>query len=233
MKVDVAVVLSGGPGTRLRPLTNDAPKGMIEVGGKPLLQWIIEWLRDNGIRQVVLGVAYLKEKIIEYFGDGNKFGVDIQYSVHSVEGGTGEGFRLAISRYIDQKVFFAMNGDQITELNLSDLADFHIKHNPVATVAVSNHRCPYGHVQINGENNVTDFIEKPLCPLALCNTGIYVLTHEILDYLPEKGDAERITFPALIKSRNLKAYSFNGFFVTINTQKDLFEVERELKRRHR
>jgi len=106
---------------------------MIEICGKPLLQRVIEWLRDNRIEQIVLGVAYMNEKIIDYFGDGSSFNVNIKYSIHSVEGGTGEGFRLAIDRHIDQKDFFAINGDQITDLNLSDLAHFHEKHNPVAT----------------------------------------------------------------------------------------------------
>ena len=77
MKVDTAVILAGGSGDRLKPLTNDLPKGMVEVYGKPLLQWIIEWLRDNKVTQIVLGVAHKKEKIINYFGDGKNFGVDL------------------------------------------------------------------------------------------------------------------------------------------------------------
>src|SRR3990170_7847841 len=126
MKIDTAAVLAGGQGDRLKPLTNGLPKGMVEICNKPLLQWIIEWLRNNDVREIILGVAHLKEKIIDYFGDGTKFGVNIRYSVHTVEGGTSEGFRLAISRYVDRDVFFAMNGDQITDLNLNDLANFHV-----------------------------------------------------------------------------------------------------------
>jgi NDP-sugar pyrophosphorylase family protein len=91
--VDTAVVLSGGPGTRLKPLTDRLPKAMVKVAGKPLLQWIIEWLSDNEVKQIVLGVAHLKERIIDYFGDGGRFNVDIKYSVHTIGGGTCEGFR--------------------------------------------------------------------------------------------------------------------------------------------
>src|SRR5207302_10324147 len=91
-----AVVLSGGEGVRLRPITTDLPKGLVKVAGKPLLQWVIEWLRDSGITNLAIGVAYLKQKIIDYFGDGSRYGVHIKYSVHTVEGGTSEGFRLAI-----------------------------------------------------------------------------------------------------------------------------------------
>ncbi len=103
-----AVILSGGEGLRLRPITHDIPKGLVKVGGKPLLEWVIEWLQQNMVTDLVIGVAYLREKIIHYFGNGGKFGVDIRYSVHTVEGGTSEGFRLAISRYVDSPSFFAL-----------------------------------------------------------------------------------------------------------------------------
>jgi NDP-sugar pyrophosphorylase family protein len=228
MKIDTAVVLAGGQGDRLKPLTNGLPKGMVEINNKPLLQWIIEWLRNNDVREIILGVAHLKEKIIDYFGDGTKFGVNIRYSVHTVEGGTSEGFRLAISRYVDRDVFFAMNGDQITDLNLNDLANFHVNSDSVATMAVANLRCPYGHVEIDDEHNVAGFVEKPVCFHMSCNTGIYVFNREILHYLPKKGDVEKTAFLALAKSHLLKAYLYNGLFVTVNTHKDLVEVKRQL-----
>ena len=230
MKIDTAVVLAGGPGNRLKPLTNAFPKGMVEIYNKPLLQWIIEWLRNNDVREIILGVAYLKEKIIDYFGDGTKFDVNIRYSVHTVDGGTGEGFRIAINRYVDRDVFFAMNGDQITDLNLKNLATFHMNYNPVATMAVTNLRCPYGHVEIDREHDVAGFMEKPICLHMSCSTGIYVFNREILHYLPERGDVENTAFLTLAKSHRLKAYPFDGFFVTVNTHKDLIEVERELGR---
>jgi NDP-sugar pyrophosphorylase family protein len=231
MNLSSAVVLAGGEGERLKPLTENLPKGMIEICGKPLLQWIVEWLRDNKIKQVVLGVAYMRENIINYFGDGSDFDVDIRYSVHTVEGGTAEGFRLAINRYISQDAFFAMNGDQISDLNLDDLAGFHIKHNSVATMAVTSPHCPYGHVRTNDKHEAVDFLEKPLCPRAVCNAGIYVFNREILRYLPERGDVEKTTFSSLSKIHQLNVYPFNGFFITVNTHKDLIEAEEVLRRK--
>ena len=230
MKVDTAIVLSGGLGNRLRPLTEDTPKGMILIRGKPMLELVMSWLRDNGVKEVILGVAYLKEKIIEYFGNGEKFGVNIKYSIHSVDGGTNEGFRLAISRYIHADVFFAMNGDQLTNLNLGDVAQFHLKHNVMATMVVTNPRCPYGHVQVDDGYNAIGFIEKPPCLHAFCNTGIYVFNKEILNHLPDKGNIEETAFPILAKKRQLKVYPFQGFFTTVNTQKDLTTAEQELAR---
>jgi len=215
----------------MKPVTDTVPKGMINVLGKPLLQWIIEWLRDYEVRNIVLGVAYLKDEIIKYFKEGSEFGVNIDYSVHTVEGGTGEGFRLAIQRHVNQSDFFALNGDQITNLDLKDLASFHLKHRRVATMALANPRCPFGHVLTDEKADVTGFEEKPPCP-ATCNTGIYVFRKEIRHHLPKTGDVEKTTFPSLAKHRELKAYRFSGFFVTINTAKDLIEAEKELRRLH-
>ena len=229
-KIDIAVVLAGGPATRLRPLTNSVPKGMIEVCGKPLLEWIVEWLKSNGVRNIVFGVAYLKDKIIDYFGDGTSFGLNIKYSVHTVEGGTCQGFRLAIERYITQQDFFALNGDQITDLDLSELATLHMTEKPTATIAINNPRCPYGHVKMNDRYEVTNFVEKPSCHI-LCNTGNYVFNRKILNYLPAKGDIERLTFPILAREHNLRGYYYNGFFVTVNTYRDLIEAEEALRKR--
>src|SRR5438445_11590280 len=110
-----AVILSGGEGLRLRPITHDIPKGLVNVGGKPLLEWVVEWLQQNRVTDLVIGVAYLKEKIMRYFGNGGKLGVDIQYSVHTVEGGTSEGLRLVISCYVDSPSLLVLNGAQITD----------------------------------------------------------------------------------------------------------------------
>jgi len=231
MQMNTAVVLAGGPGDRLRPLTRNAPKPLIEVYGKPLLQWVIEWLRANHVDNIVIGVAYMKEKIMERFGDGSRFGVDISYSVHSVEGGTGEGFSLAISRFVDDDVFFAMNSDQITDLNLSKLATFHLKHHPTATIAVTNPPCPFGILEVDENCDIIGFSEKPRCPSVHCSTGIYVFDRSILKYLPINGDVEKVTFPRLSEMGSLKAYSFSGSFITINTVKDFIAAENELRKR--
>jgi len=228
--MDTAIILAGGPATRMKPFSDTVPKGMIKVLGKPLLQWIVEWLRDYDVRNIVLGVAYMKDKIIEYFKEGSEFGVDIKYSVHTVEGGTSEGFRLAIKRHVSRRDFFALNGDQITDLNLRRFEKFHLKHGRIATMVVTNPSCPFGQVRIKRSLDVTEFLEKPHCSVAFCNAGIYAFRRDVLSYLPKKGDVEKATFPTLTKSRQLKAYAFKGFFTTVNTFKDLIEAEKELKR---
>src|SRR5439155_7050027 len=157
-----AVILSGGEGLRLRPITHDIPKGLVRVGGRPLLEWVVVWLQENRVTELVIGVAHLKEKIMRYFGGGEKFGVDIRYSVHTVEGGTSEGFRLAISRYVDSPSFFALNGDQITDLRLGSFHSSYSKDRALASIAVVHPRLPFGLVEISPKGFCEGFVEKPV-----------------------------------------------------------------------
>lgn len=230
-RVKTAVILAGGAGLRLRPLTKDQPKVMVKVLGKPVLQWVIEWLRHNGIKHVVLGVAYCKESVINHFGDGSKFGLEISYSIHSVDGETGEGFRLAISRYVQDNVFVAMNGDEITNFDLKDMLDFHVKFGYKATIAVTDLRSPFGVVEIGRNGLVLAFREKPVIPSVLVNTGIYIFSDDIKNYLPKKGPIEVTTFPLLVKRKILGSYKMKGSWLTVNTIKDLRLAEEVLKRR--
>jgi mannose-1-phosphate guanylyltransferase len=226
-----AVVLSGGAGIRLRPITNDLPKGLVTVGGKPLLQWVVEWLAASGIKNIVMGVAFLKEKIIDFFGDGERFGVHISYSVHTVEGGTGEGFRLAISRYVEDPTFYALNGDQITDVKLIPFLTRHVKKNASATIAVVHPKLPFGLVDVDKNDNCVGFSEKPVLGDRFISTGVYVFQHEILKYIPNAGDVEKTTFPQLVRMHKLAAYRHPGSFITVNSLRELDEAESQLKER--
>jgi NDP-sugar pyrophosphorylase family protein len=219
--VKTAVLLAGGSGSRLYPLTNDRPKPMVNLLGKPILQWVIEWLKSNGVTNLVIGVAYCKESVMDHFKDGTDFGVKISYSVHSVEGETGEGFRLAISRYVADDLFVALNGDEITNFRLDGLIRYHLKNDPVATIAVAHPRCPFGVISANGDGLVDSFLEKPLLDSLFTSIGIYLFSRRILDYLPKRDSVERATFPLLAKRGLLRAYPIDGTWLTINTMKDL------------
>jgi NDP-sugar pyrophosphorylase family protein len=203
---------------------------MIVAAGKPLLEWVLKWLGRNQVRNIVIGVAYKKEKIIDYFGDGERFGVTISYSNHTVEGGTAQGFRLAIEKHVNDDIFVAMNGDELVDLNVSDLAEFHSSNGGIATIAVGPLRSPYGVIQLEGAD-VIGFQEKPILRSHYVSIGTYIFSREVLDYLPEEGDVERTTFPRLASVRKLKAYVHNGFWATVNTIKDLEDVEHQLWRR--
>ena len=224
-----AVVLSGGEGIRLRPITADLPKGLVKVGGKPLLQWFVEWLKANGVSDIVMGVAYLKDQIIDFFGDGARFGVGIQYSVHTVPGGTGEGFRLAISRYVGDQTFFALNGDQITDLKLKTILAKHRRNSVLSTIAVVHPRLPFGLVKVDKSGYCRGFLEKPLLKDVNISTGIYVFEREIVQHLPRTGDVERTTFPTLSRVGKVAALRHNGTFITINSLRELEDAEKQLR----
>jgi len=226
-KVRTAVVLVGGSGLRMRPLTQDLPKCMIPLKGKPLVYWTLTWLRDNGFDHAVLGVSYRKEVVIKYVKE-NPLGINVDFSEHTQEGETGEGFRLAIKRHVNDENFLAMNGDELSNLNLQKFIDYHLSKNPVATIAVSPMRSPFAVLKIEGEN-IIEFKEKPLLKDTYVSAGIYVFNHSICEYLPAIGSIERLTFSVLAKKGLLKAHKLgeNEKWLTINTIKDLSMAEQE------
>jgi Nucleoside-diphosphate-sugar pyrophosphorylase involved in lipopolysaccharide biosynthesis/translation initiation factor 2B, gamma/epsilon subunits (eIF-2Bgamma/eIF-2Bepsilon) len=115
-----AVILAGGFGKRLRPLTDDRPKPLVEVAGRPILAWQIDWLREQGVTDIVLAVGYLGGKIFEYVGDGSQFGVKVYYSVEREPLGTGGAIKNAL-KYINDEYFIVVNGDIITNLGVGRL----------------------------------------------------------------------------------------------------------------
>jgi mannose-1-phosphate guanylyltransferase len=226
-KIKTAVVLVGGAGLRMRPFTEDMPKCMVPLNGKPLIYWTISWLKSQGFKHIVLGVAYRKEAVINYLKD-NPQGLQIDFSEHTVEGETGEGFRLAISRFVKDDNFLAMNGDEITNLNLERLEELHLMNKPVATIAVAPMRSPFGILELEGDD-IVSFKEKPLVENMFVSIGVYIFNQKILDYIPENGSIEKTVFPLLVKKRVLKACKLkpDELWLTINSVKDLSVAEKE------
>jgi mannose-1-phosphate guanylyltransferase len=226
-KINTAVILVGGAGLRMRPFTEDMPKCMVPLKGKPLIHWIISWLKSQGFKHIVLGVAYHKEVVINYLKK-NSQGLKIDFSEHTVEGETGEGFRLAISRFVKDDDFLAMNGDEITSLNLERLEELHFMSKPIATVAVAPMRSPFGILELEGDD-IVSFKEKPLVENMFVSIGVYIFNRKILDYIPENGSIEKTVFPLLAKKRELKACTLKPqeLWLTINSVKDLSVAEKE------
>ena len=214
---------------RLRPLTENLPKCMIPLRGKPLLYWTLSWLEDYGFNHVVLGVSHRKETVINYFKK-KTLGIKVDFSEHTQEGETGEGFRLAIKRHVNDENFLAMNGDELTNMNLEKFVDFHFAQKGIATIAVSPMRSPFAVLELNG-NDIVEFKEKPLLEDQIINVGIYVFNHSICDYLPTIGSIEKTTFPVLAEKRLLKAYRLGKGerWLTINSVKDLSLAEEEFE----
>jgi NDP-sugar pyrophosphorylase family protein len=214
--VQEVIILAGGKGERLRPLTHDRPKAMVEIMGSPILGYQLRWLKSAGIKRVLISCGYLHEVIADYFGDGSKWGVQIEYLVESEPLGRGGGMKRAL-RQVENKTepVLALNGDLITNLDLQ------------ATLVVVPLKSPFGIVDIDGDT-VTGFREKPILPFFI-NAGIYVLAPSIMDLLPDKGDHEELTFPQLAKNHELKAYKSEAFWRTVDTVKDVSELRNELE----
>lgn len=229
-RISTAVILAGGRGLRLSPVTDSLPKALVRIKSRPLLEWIIRWLASSGVKELVIGVAFEKEKIIAYFGDGSRFGVSIRYSVHTVEGGTAEGFRLAIERHVHDDTFLAMNGDELTNLNVNKLFETHAKSGAIATVAVAKLRSPFGVVRLDLADNVAGFDEKASIPGVLVSIGVYAFQRQVLEYLPPQGDIERTVFPILSQMGKLHAYRHEGFWATVNNLKELQQAVDEIDR---
>ncbi len=231
MSIETAIIIAGGRGLRLGPYTEDIPKPMMKVLGKPLLQWILEWLVNEGIKKVVLGVAHRKEKIIEHFKDGSAFGIELTYSHHKLESGTGGAFKLAIKNgKVNDETFLAMNGDELTDIAIKNLVVFHNNQNGIVTVLAAPLRSNFGVLEINNQHTVTSFEEKPLIDTKFVSSGIYIFDQKIYDYLPEEGSLERETFMKLTEENKLKAFRYFGFWQTVNTIKDMEIAENDLKR---
>jgi len=222
-----AVILAGGFGKRLKPITDTIPKPLIEICGKPILVRQIEWLRSHGVRDVILCIGFLKEKIIDYLGNGKKFGAHIGYVVEDEPLGTGGAILNAEHLLKGDKHFLVLNGDILTDLNPKPLTDGLDGY--VGTLALVPLRSPYGIVNTDGKGVITSFTEKPILYTYWINAGIYCLTVDIFPYLKEKNNIETTAFPELAAKGLLKAiYYKDCFWRSIDVHKDIEEVEREL-----
>jgi len=223
-----SVILAGGFGKRLKPLTDNRPKPMIEILDKPILEWQIKHLAKNNIKEIIICVGYLKEQIIDYISSGNKFDVHVAYTVEDEPLGTGGALKNTYSLLKDEKNgFFMINGDILTNINLLDLANEN-NHSKLALVPLKS---PYGIVEFDENLNVTGFEEKPNIDGKWINAGIYFFNQEVFDYLPERGNIETTALPAMSKEQKLKAKNFeNSFWKSIDSHKDIEESSKELSK---
>lgn len=176
-----AVVMAGGFGTRLRPLTESTPKPMLPVGGRPLMELIVDQLRHTGVQKINITTHFMAEKIISHFGDGSGFGVDIEYVREESPLGTGGALGL-IERPTDP--LLVINGDILTDIDFRAMHAYHQEHNAQMTVAVRRYEVtvPYGVVECDGAF-ITDLREKPQLGFFV-NAGIYLLEPTVYNYIP-------------------------------------------------
>ncbi|MBA3750802.1 MAG: nucleotidyltransferase family protein [Nitrosopumilus sp.] len=224
------VILAGGFGKRLKPITDNRPKPMIEILGKPIIEWQIKLLAKNNIREIIICVGYLKEQIINYIASGNKFNVKVAYTVEEEPLGTGGALKNTYSLLKDEKEgFFMINGDILTNIDMSSLAN----KNETNTLAVVPLKSPFGIVDFDQQLIVTGFTEKPNIIDKWINAGIYFFNQDIFNHLPDKGNIETTALPAMANQRILKVIKFeNSFWKSIDSHKDIEESSKELSRNY-
>jgi NDP-sugar pyrophosphorylase family protein len=227
----IALILCGGLGERLRPHTEKVPKVMLEVNGRPILEQIIGRLKESGITEIVLLCGYLYEKIALHFGDGKKFGVNIQYSVEKEKLGTGGAVKNA-KKFVDED-FILINGDVVTDFPLKDLIDAFGKtgKNVLCIVRPFN---PFGVAKISHVDGsvcrIDSFEEKPKMNDWI-NAGYTVMKRSVIDDFPDKGDVETQVYPKLQADGEILGFMIEDkyFWKSIDTSKDLREMNREKK----
>jgi mannose-1-phosphate guanylyltransferase / phosphomannomutase len=216
-----AVVMAGGEGTRLRPLTSNQPKPMVPIVGKPCMEHIIELLRAHGLEDVVVTVAFLPQAIRGYFGSGEALGVDIEYSVEEAPLGTAGSVRLASKRLTE--TFLVISGDALCDVDLTKLVEFHKEKGAAVTIGLKSVENPleFGIVVTDADGRIERFFEKPSWSQVFSdtiNTGIYVLEPEVLKHIPTDRpyDFSKELFPLLLEmGRPLYGYVMDGYWQDI------------------
>lgn len=227
-----ALIIAGGQGERLRPLTNERPKAMVPVAGRPIMEHQIAWLREGGVTDVVALCGYKGHVIRDHFGDGSAFGVRMHYSFEEEPLGRGGALRQGHEMFLasEEGPAIALNGDVITRQPLQDLIDYHRRKGAAATLMLVPLRSPYGIARTDRAGRITSFTEKPALPYWI-NAGIYVLSPEFFRRLPVKGDHEDTVFPELAAEGRLYGFKSRAYWRAVDSVKDLTEAERELAQR--
>ncbi len=219
------VILAGGKGTRLRNVIYDIPKPMAPVAGKPFLEYLILQLKVHNIRDVIISIGYKGDAIKAYFGNGEKWDMNIRYSQEDEPLGTGGAVKKAINMF-DDELFIVMNGDSYFDTDLSKLLDFHMERHAETTLSLAycNNTKRYGRVEINQEGKVQRFIGKDMPGSGLINSGIYLLQRNIDDVIPDGNiSLEDMILPNII-DKGLFGMTVNGFFIDIGIPEDYLMI---------
>jgi D-glycero-D-manno-heptose 1,7-bisphosphate phosphatase len=230
-----AVILAGGEGTRLRPLTDDVPKPMAPVNNRPFLEYLMEMLRENGVSEVVLLLGYLSDKIIQHFGDGSNYGIDIKYSVGKVTDKTGT--RIKNAGPVLDDIFLLMYCDNYWPLNLKKLLDFYIEHETLASTTVYANKDGKG--EYGAENNIcvddAGYVLKydksrKSQDLNGVDIGFFIINKGVLGLMPDHDFSfEEETLPLLVNRRQLSGYQTEHGYYYISTLESLKQTERYLQ----
>jgi NDP-sugar pyrophosphorylase family protein len=228
-----AIILAGGKGVRLVPVTEVIPKPLVPLGGKPIMEFVIRQLRRHGFSRITLAVGYMADLIRAYFGDGSKFGVNIDYSYESEPLGTVGP--LALINGLDD-TFLVMNADVLTDFNYRDLVNFHKTQGGIATIGAYQRQVTIdlGVIKADGDHRVEGYLEKPTIS-HLVSMGIYVFDPAILSYI--RGN-DYLDFPDLVNlllndGQQVSYLPHHGYWLDIGRHDDYAQAVEEFENLNR
>lgn len=223
-----AVILAGGYSKRLRPITDRIPKPLVEVGGKPILEWELRWLSHCGVTSFVFLVGYLKDKVVEYVDSrAGELGITAEYSEEETPLGTAGALKNAEALLKGKGAFLMMNGDTLSNVDVRSLS----LDGAVAALALVPLRSTYGVTRLEGDR-IVKFDEKPVLPEYWMNSGIYLMSEGIFAHLPASGNLESTTFAELANSRKLRGVKFpDAYFKGVDSVKDMEEATADINSR--
>lgn len=221
-KIKKALILAGGDGVKMRPFTYELPKTMLPVKGRPILEHIIDLLREYDIREIYVAIGHLGDRIKDHFLDGAKYGVQIHYIEEKKKVGTGGSLKIALNE-LGREPFLMVWGDVLIDIDLGDFINFYLEENTALTVALTSAADPtdYGSVRLHGDR-VVEYVEKPRKSKTishLVSAGVHIVDPSILQFMPNRSEfmLEDEVIPKLIKSNQVRGYLFEGQWFDVGT----------------
>ena len=219
-----AMIMAGGLGLRMRPLTEELPKPMLQIGGRPLLETIVEQLRNTGINQINIAVNHKLEKIVEHFGDGHAFGVDITYAKEDEPLGTAGALSLIKK---PEDTILVINGDVLTQVDFNAMLAFHREHQADLTIAITQHefQIPFGVVECDGPV-VVELSEKPMMSYPV-NSGIYLIEPSAYSFIPngKRFDMTELVSRLLEEDRPVVAFPIREYWIDVGQLSDYEQAQ--------
>jgi NDP-sugar pyrophosphorylase family protein len=216
------IILAGGRGKRLRPITDKIPKPLILINEKPLIERTIKYLKKYGMTEIIISSGYKSNLIEKFLKKKKNFDCEITFSTEKTPLGTGGAIKKAL-RYVDEESFLVLNGDIVTNIDLKKILK---KPN---TIAANELKTKFGTMDIKN-NKILKFSEKKDVTNVWMNPGIYHLSKEIERLIPKKGSLEGIVFPKMVKNKTLETVKFkNALWFSIDSHKDIEECSKEIK----
>jgi mannose-1-phosphate guanylyltransferase len=224
-----ALVLAGGFGTRLRPLSCTRPKMLFPIANRPLIDWTLKHLSEDGVDTAILAVNHMAEALVRYLGP-TKYDLGIIYSREQRPLGTGGPLRKA-KDMLEDEPFLVLNGDVLSDIDYGRIVNFHKQQGGLASIALVQVHDPtrYGAVELDSEKRILRFIEKPefgRAPSNLINAGIYILDPKVIDYIPEGRSVsiEKEVFPVLAEEGELFGFEIHGTWIDIGVPEDYLKA---------